>query len=1149
MNFDFHNLLFPEEFESLCRDILEIREKPITFTTYRRGKDGGIDINSTNTSIKIIGQCKLYNPNNYSSLKTALKKEVKKCEKQNPDRYILCINYNLNINEAKEILKLFKGYIHKEEDIIDGIKLNKYLGLAEYQFLKKTYSKLLVPNLNFVETTLENIVKKKFYNKTKSFFNIIAKEHKLYHNTKILRTCIDRLEENKVLILTGNPGVGKTTTAKMIANYFLHQRISVLFLENRDFVEVEGLYDDNQLIVVDDFWGQNFSPDLKKGSILRSFNRIVEGYKNDSNRYLLLTSREYIIRDVWNNSEFETKDILENEKYLIDLNEYSEEDKVRIFLNHLLFFDFKKEYFSYLKYDDILENIIHHRNYSPRHVEYFIKQYLKNEEASKYTLFKGFYRYLDSPQEYWNNNFHKLNDTSQLILFVILISSDPIDKTDLESTFEVVQEEVRRILYKSIQPTNFENELNLLEGFYITSDKNEYLNQILIRFQNPGIKDYLLEYLRTKGKSWIKPLIENVPYFNQLYFVFSTKEEDIEDYESENSLYGKKIILSDKYQLILKQRLLSEFHQLSFCNLEAKAFTDQYTKYQNSEETKYWKLTLLNWLFNIYKKENKDVRGFIIDEVIKDIQNYNSEKSKIVDPRSMIYFPNIIELIKPFIELDNQKILFIFHSSITFTKEYDFFYAFKEVFPLEFEAYLKEHIKAIRKSIYYHIIDDIDYYLWFQMDVEFDMHLDHYIEEVCKKYGIRITKKFVKKIESIAGCSFQRFSITEKEKRLPNEKFKPKKFEKIIDSYLSYDLDDFNAIAYLKNINKDKALIKNIEKDLRSNKSILKPFTGNQIIFSTMIEFLSHGKQNLSSYNCYSILDLFLTYYSAQINIKKKTLNKFFFDLEEDNLEYDYSITGTQIKKLIREKKLSIGNTNILAPIIIPDKSWFKFSTPDFQVYFIIQHLINIKDDKVFKEEVIAYSDKVDDSNLLKVLDLVCHSRLTNIVVAPELERCLCQIDTTTEKSTVLSLIKFFQIGFELEWYKSEKTFEVNSSSNTECFLELILQYLGIDFSTEDFENFFIEDYYHENNSENSFMDFKGYNKLYKQVITTLTPEKKAYAFNTQEATCYKIHLLDFATNTSNYELLKDVGFEKHFFNLFDEIKHELKRTQMPDKT
>jgi len=51
-NFDFYNLLFPTEFETLCMHILEIRENPLKFRTYRRGRDGGIDIKCTNTKQK-----------------------------------------------------------------------------------------------------------------------------------------------------------------------------------------------------------------------------------------------------------------------------------------------------------------------------------------------------------------------------------------------------------------------------------------------------------------------------------------------------------------------------------------------------------------------------------------------------------------------------------------------------------------------------------------------------------------------------------------------------------------------------------------------------------------------------------------------------------------------------------------------------------------------------------------------------------------------------------------------------------------------------------------------------------------------------------------------------------------------------------------
>ena len=193
LNFDFHNLLFSGEFEKLCRDILIIRENPIAFTTYGKGKDRGIDIRSTNVEIKIIGQCKLYVPNNYNSLYSNLKKELPKCQRLNPDRYILCVNLHLNPFRKDEILLLFKGYILNEEDIIDGEKLNMYLNDSKYNHLLKSYSKLLVPNFHFIESALKNIINKKYYAQTESFLRTLTASHKLFHNTSILENCISLL--------------------------------------------------------------------------------------------------------------------------------------------------------------------------------------------------------------------------------------------------------------------------------------------------------------------------------------------------------------------------------------------------------------------------------------------------------------------------------------------------------------------------------------------------------------------------------------------------------------------------------------------------------------------------------------------------------------------------------------------------------------------------------------------------------------------------------------------------------------------------------------------------------------------------------------------------------------------------------------------
>ncbi|MEZ0543138.1 hypothetical protein [Fibrella arboris] len=859
VNFDFHNLFFPTEFEKFCRDIVDIREKPITFTTYRRGKDGGIDFKSTNTETKIIGQCKLYNPNSYNDFFTNLKGEVKKCQRQKPDRYILCTNILLSPLQAEKILNLFQDYILTEEDIIDGEKLNKYLGIGDYQHLLKNYSKLLVPNLFFIELALEAIVNRKYYNKTAYFLKEIHKEHKLFHNTKILKHCIDTLEKNKFIILTGNPGVGKTTTAKMIANYFLNQKVKkILFLSDRDFNEVEGLYQEDQIIVVDDFWGQNFSPLLKNSILLRDFNRIVNSFKEGSNQYLILTSREYIIKDVLSHSEFEAKRILNTDKFVINLDDYSKEDKVRIFLNHLMFYDFEKGYFNYLKYSDVLENIIIHKNYSPRHIEYFIKQYQDSDAQNQYDFYFLFLKYLDSPNEYWNNNFSKLTGTSKLIFLILLISSDPIDLIDLEKTFAAVQEAARNSLNENIEPLLFKHELKLLEDFYVVSEKQEHLEQILIRFQSPGIKDFLLEYLRNGGNAWIKSIIQNALFFNQLNFVFGTEDEEIHDYDSNVSLFGRKIVLSEILKNILKNKILTEFQYLNFCTQQEREFSGEFSTNHTSEETKYWKLILLNNLFDISCDTNQDVRLFIINEVRKDIDGYRS-KGKILDSHSMQEFPKIIEMINPFIQLNADYLISSYYNSITFTREFDSFYEFQEIFPTEFTHFIESNIILIRKNIKRQIIDDIEYYDWDDMAIELDFHLDYTIEKVCKKYKIRLTSKFVSEIEAIAGRRLLRSIKLKKGMKKnnistskPKDTYKDKRFDFILKDYLPDEMDTyFDPIRYLKNVNLNENLSNNLKKAIKNSESFVDPFISNESIFSYFIKMIEEESIVISPSNQY----------------------------------------------------------------------------------------------------------------------------------------------------------------------------------------------------------------------------------------------------------------------------------------------------------
>ncbi|KFC38227.1 hypothetical protein FF18_15855 [Elizabethkingia anophelis] len=1148
IDFDFHNLLFPTEFEKLCRDVVDIRDSPIKFTTYRRGRDGGIDFKSTNTQTKIIGQCKLYNPSNYNSFFANLKNEIKKCKRQKPSRYILCTNTKLSPSQAQEIYDLFEGYIINEEDIVDGEKLNKYLGNKEYQHLLKVYSKLLVPNLQLVEQALDEIINRKYYNKTASFLREIQKEHKLHHNTQMLKHCIDVLEKNKIIILTGNPGVGKTTTAKMIVNYFINQKVkNVLFLTDTDFIEIEGLYQNNQIIVVDDFWGQNFRPEHKDGSRLRNFNRIINDFKESENRYLVLTSREYIIQDVLNHAEHETQKILNTDRFIVNLDGFSNEDKARIFLNHLLYYDFEKAFFNKLEYSDILENIIEHSNYSPRHIEYFIKQFLYFDDKSSYNFYALFLKYLDKPTEYWNKNFEKLNGTSKLILLIILISSDPMELLDLEKSFNTTQEETRLSLNENIEPLAFNKELRILEDFYLVSEKEEYTNRVFLRFQSPGIKDFLLEYLRTNGKAWIKPLLENALFFNQLNFVFDTEEKNIDDYMSEISLFGKKIILSLELQKILKLKLLNEFDVLNFCYQGDKVlYDDAFSSEHVAEQTKYWKLFLLNNLFNISKDENLDVRNFIITEVRKDIDAYEPDKRKIVDMYSMLEFPRVIKLINPYIKLDANYLIKSYFEGCTFTSEFDSLYTFKEIFPFEFESFIQKNNIAIKKAIKYNIIDDIDYYMSNLMDSELDTHLEYIIEEVCKKYKIRLTSKFIKEIEEMAEQRV--FSKPKSTKRKPKKKkqplpkpilrLEPKKFDPIIKEYLpEYSYESFDPIQYLKNIDSDKKLITEIKRTLDKEESILKPFTSNKEVFLFFIQWIEQESVSLASFNKYTLLDSFFTYYCKSNDIDIDFFKKLFFELTEDSFGHDFSLTETQLKKFFIENNIEQYNINILSPIIVTDKKWFDFSNTSFQVYFIAEHLINIKSDEEFKKNIIDYISNINEIELLHFLNYKCKTRLDEVLIISELHKFLSSIDTTSPKTIVLSFLDFFTIHFDIEWVKEEKRFNENSSSCSDWFFEMIIQYLGIDFSTMNFDAYFCKHYYREYNIQKYFINVKAYNKLYNYVIRNMTKRKGGIFIYDRDSIFFDIELEKLAKDEVFYSIIQEIGMEKYILNLFDSIK------------
>lgn len=1149
--FDFHNLLSPTEFENLCRDILEIRENKIKFTTYGPGKDGGIDIKSTNTKEKIIGQCKLYAPHNYSGLLSSLNKEVDKCKRLKADRYILCININLTPTRASEIKNIFGEYIHYEEDIIDGIKLNKYLNQKPYEYLLKSYSKLLIPNFKSIELALENVIdraiNKPFYEDTHAFLLKLKEKRKLFHHTSQIPHLINQLEKNKVIILSGNPGVGKTTTAMIIANYFLSKKVNDIVFLQEDFDKIRDVKSDNRLVIVDDFWGQNFSPRETEiySTYQRKFQRTIESFSNSKNQFLILTSRDYVIQDVLNkNIEPETKDLLNNNKYIINLEENTIEDKVKILMNHLLFYDFNLSYFSNALYDDNFEFIIKHRNYSPRHLDFFIKTYLNEDLPSSHTFYKDLKKYLDNPTTFWNETFQKLNPTSKAILLTLLVSGGIMNLEDLKSSFDDIQIKAREILNENIIPIDFYKELKKLEEFYISINKNEYYNDILIEFQSPGIKDYLLEFLRSDGYLWIHPFILKAKYINQLTFLFSTKKEEVSDYESDTPLFGEKILLKQNFKELLKQKLLLEFEDLNFCNHEEIELTDQLTRYHSAKETKYFKLIELNNLFPIYIEENKDVKKFIIEKVLIDIENYDG---KIVDSRSMIYFPNIIKLVFPYLDYSPNEILKVYYNSITFASEYNYFYSFKDIFPKEFKHLYDSEIKKIRNHIKELIFDDIDYYLCEEdgyIGDELDSLISWEIEELKKQYNFRITEKFLNNLEATFEIDLSNLRKKKKllKKRKDSKKEKtnivkcePKPYEKVIEEYLPFENDS----GYSPNFFLKKQGFEFLSKSIYNKESALFSLKDKKEIFEPLCHFIVNNNIEVDELDTYQIIDKFFIQHCNQIGISTDSFTKIIINLlEKVEQSNDYIFTKSTIFRAIDELKLYNLNKEVLNPFIISYKNWYKFSHQDIEVFFCARH-INSFSGKQFSKLITESLIDPDGYNLLIFLQSIDKQKLWNYYIHPEIERLICHINFTNQQKMLSTFFKFFNVEFNLEWDNTESVFKCYSSSNTEWHYNHIFEFCDIKFRISDFETYFEKEYQNKDTIERLFINPNALTKLCKETKNTFPKKQIRNILSRELTTIFEVKLSDFINNDENYNILNDIGMIKYVNCLIQNLKEK----------
>lgn len=512
LDYDF-KILQPSEFECFSRDLLQARED-IFIESFADGRDKGIDLRFAYSKDKTcIVQCKRYKE--WKELKGKLKEEVEKVKRLSPQRYILTTSVDLTVKQKDEVLAMFNPFILSGMDILGKKDLNNLL--EKNPEIEKNYHKLWLASTNVLNT----IINRATLNWSSFELEKIEKDIRLYVENESLNKALDVLKENHYVVISGIPGIGKTTLARMLVYTMLARGYEeFVYVDDMDTAAKMFSKEKRQIFFFDDFLGAN-SFVQQSVSFENKLITFIDKVRNSKHTLFILSTREYVLSEAMAHYEKLSMSNIDIAKCTIELEYYTKTIRAKILYNHLAEANIPPEYINVFIDKRGYMTIINHQNFNPRVIESIIKEQIwetidSNDFANKVKEF------FDNPISVWQFAFEKLDVETRYTLLVLGTMGGHVRLDDFQEGYRqfcILTSQEVGLKYDDVK---WRQSLKVLMNCFLKIDNRNGIK--LVTMYNPSIADFIVFYLNQNTTTALQ-IIRGACFIEQLYNVFSDNRD------------------------------------------------------------------------------------------------------------------------------------------------------------------------------------------------------------------------------------------------------------------------------------------------------------------------------------------------------------------------------------------------------------------------------------------------------------------------------------------------------------------------------------------------------------------------------------------------------------------------------------------------